>query len=108
MLWAGSPYDLHTHQRTMGSSSRKEPPERSPEMMYDMAPMGLLMWVGGLLVVLLVVAGCVAYLSHYRPPRGRPSLPPADAAVELLRHRLATGEIDDEEYLRSRSVLEDR
>jgi putative membrane protein len=75
--------------------------------MFGMPWMGLF-WVVGLLAVLLALAAHVAYLSHSGSSRGRSSAPPDDAAVELLRHRLANGEIDDEEYLRRRSVLEDR
>ena len=41
------------------------------------------------------------------PPRHRCVAPPEDDPVELLRHRLANGEIDDEDYLRRRSALGD-
>jgi putative membrane protein len=75
-------------------------------MMYDMAPMGPIWWVSGLVVVLLV-ATVVAALAHVQPPHRRPVAPTEDAPVELLRHRLAAGEIDDEEYLRRRSALGD-
>jgi putative membrane protein len=87
---------------------RARTPERSPTMMFGMAPMGLFAWIGGLLVVIVLVAACLAYLSYLGPARGRSDAPSGDDAVELLRHRLATGEIDDEEYLRRRSALEDR
>ena len=74
-------------------------------MMFGMAPMGLVWWMSGLLVVVLLAAACLACFSHVAPPRRRSVTPPEDAAVELLRHRLATGEIDDEEYLSRRSAL---
>jgi uncharacterized membrane protein len=77
-------------------------------MMFDMAPMGPIWWISGLVVVVLLVAACLASLAHVQPPRRRSVAPPGDAPVELLRHRLAAGEIDDEEYLRRRSALGDR
>ena len=67
--------------------------------MYDMAPMGPIWWISGLLVVVLLLAVSLASLAHLQPPRRRPVAPPEDAPVELLRHRLAAGEIDDEDYL---------
>jgi putative membrane protein len=76
-------------------------------MMFGMSLMGIF-WVLGLLAVLLALAAYVAYLSRSESSRGRSTAPPEDSAVELLRHRLAKGEIDDEEYLRRRSALEDR
>ena len=77
-------------------------------MMYGMAPMGPIWWISGLFVVLLLLAAGLASLAHLQPPRRRPVAPPEDAPVELLRHRLAAGEIDDEEYLTRRSALGDR
>jgi len=77
-------------------------------MMYDMAPMGSVWWIGGLVVVVLLLAAGLASLAHLEPPRQRPVAPSEDAPVELLRHRLAAGEIDDEDYLRRRSALGDR
>ena len=76
-------------------------------MMFGMAPMGLVWWMSGLLVVVLLAAACLASLSHLPLPRRRSAERTDDAAVELLRHRLATGEIDDEEYLSRRSALGD-
>jgi len=76
-------------------------------MMHDMASMGTFWWLSGLVVVVLVASACLASLARPRPS-GRPSVqPPEDASVELLRHRLAAGEIDDEDYLRRRSALGD-
>jgi uncharacterized membrane protein len=77
-------------------------------MMYDMAPMGPIWWIGGLLVVVLLLTAGLASLARLQPPHRRPVAPPEDAPVELLRHRLAAGEIDDEEYLTRRSALGDR
>jgi uncharacterized membrane protein len=77
-------------------------------MMYDMAPMGPIWWISGLLVVLLLAAACLATVAYLKPPRRLPVAPPEDGPVELLRHRLAAGEIDDEDYLRRRSALGDR
>ena len=77
-------------------------------MMHDMAPMGPIWWIGGLLVALLLLAAGLAYVAQVQPSRRRPAVPPRDAPVELLRHRLAAGEIDDEEYLSRRSALGDR
>jgi len=76
-------------------------------MMFGMPPMGLIWWMSGLLVVVLLLAACLTSLSHLPLPRRRSAEQPDDAALELLRHRLAIGEIDDEEYLRRRSALGD-
>lgn len=75
--------------------------------MYDMAPMGPIWWISGLVVVVLLLAAGLASLASVQPARRRSVAPPRDAPVELLRHRLAAGEIDDEEYLRRRSALGD-
>ena len=48
-------------------------------MMYDMAPMGPIWWIGGLLVVVLLLAAGLASLAHLQPQRRRPVAPPEDA-----------------------------
>ena len=76
-------------------------------MMFDMDPMGPLWWTIGLVVLALLGAACLVSLAHLRPSRPRFVAPPEDAPVQLLRHRLANGEIDDEDYLRRRSAMGD-
>ena len=76
-------------------------------MMFDTDPMGLLWWTIGLVVVVLLGAACLACFALFQRPRPRAVAPPEDAPVALLRHRLANGEIDDEDYLRRRSALGD-
>jgi uncharacterized membrane protein len=76
-------------------------------MMFDMAPMNSLWWTIGLVVVVLLGTAFFAAMAHLQPPRQRSVAPPEDDSVQLLRHRLATGEIDDEDYLRRRSALGD-
>ena len=71
--------------------------------MFDMAPMGPLWWTIGLVVFVLLGVACLASLAHLQPPRQRCVSPP----VQLMRHHLANGEIDDEDYLRRRSALGD-
>jgi len=62
-------------------------------------------WWVALLVLLVVATAVTAMISlRRRPDVGRDR----DDALELLRRRLATGEIDDTEYLTRRSVLEER
>ena len=58
------------------------------------------------LVVLLAATFTLAIVGGWAVARHtlRPGHP-VDPPVELLRSRLATGEIDDEEYLRRRSAL---
>jgi putative membrane protein len=65
---------------------------------------GLLFW--GLVIVALVlgVRWLVRQNSHdrYAPP---PAGPAAEDPVEVLRHRYARGEIDEEEFERRRKTL---
>jgi uncharacterized membrane protein len=71
-------------------------------------------FVAALLAVLWLVSVALAFgagvVVHRRlaPPVGHRTAGPGDAAAEILGRRLASGEIDDEEYLRLRSALESR
>jgi putative membrane protein len=72
-----------------------------------MAHMG---WGGGLAVTLLLflVAAVLTGLALARAGHPQGHDEDGDKALELLRRRLATGEIDDEDYLRRRSALDAR
>src|SRR5215469_16201053 len=59
------------------------------------AIMMLVLW-GGIVVLIVYLAGWIL--------RGRPS--PSDRSLELLRQRLAAGEITPEEFERVRTVLQ--
>ena len=61
-------------------------------------------WV--LLAVLVATAVSLAFAGGWAVARRSASRHGSDQAVELLRRRLATGEIDDEEYLRRRSAID--
>lgn len=64
--------------------------------------MGMGLWM--LLPVFLVVLG-LAFAARGNADRGR--RPEADEAERILRGRLAAGEIDPEEYRRTRAVLDE-
>lgn len=56
----------------------------------------------GALLVVLVGAATAAVLARRRPGADKP-----DESVQELRRRLARGEIDEDDYLSRRSVLDD-
>lgn len=66
----------------------------------------MLLWgLVGIAVLALAVVGIVA-LSR-KSFSDDPAVPArSDPAVEDLRHRLASGQIDEDEYLRRRAALE--
>ncbi|MDS1270870.1 SHOCT domain-containing protein [Lipingzhangella sp. LS1_29] len=81
-------------------------------MMGGMGMMGPGMMIGGLLVLLVLLAGVVAGavwlirgLGH-RDTAGGAVQTPHSAAQEELRRRYAAGEIDREEYLQRKVDLE--
>lgn len=75
--------------------------------MFDMAPMGPLWWTIGLVVFVLLGVACPGLPCASAAPRQRSVSPPIHVPVQLLRHHLANGEIDDEDYRRRRSALGD-
>lgn len=73
------------------------------------------MLMGALICVSLLVVAVIGIVGLVRGRQPLPVLsgdstplvsPQADPAVQELRRRLATGEIDEDEYLRRRSALE--
>ena len=70
-----------------------------------MGLLGGLLWL--VLIVLVVILIWRLVSGTARPGRmpGPPESPPASAAEEVLRHRFASGEIDEEEYRRRLSIL---
>lgn len=60
-----------------------------------------------LLVVLWLLSAAVMFGAGYVAARQRRGAP-RDEPLALLRRRLATGEIDDEQYLRLISAMESR
>lgn len=75
-----------------------------------MGQSGAMMLVWMLVLLAVLAAGAVAAYRLTRRPLGahRPERELTSSAVLLLERRLAAGEIDDEEYLRRRSVLDSR
>lgn len=72
-----------------------------------MGGMGLwmLLWaLVGLAVLVLAVVGVVWLVRRTDTPRPAPAID-RETPEELLRRRYATGEIDEDEYLRRRSGL---
>jgi putative membrane protein len=70
-----------------------------------------LMWIPGLLLTLLIVAGIVAVIvlavrASGRPPHDTGSLD-RDAARRILDERLARGEITTEQYRELRAALDE-
>jgi uncharacterized membrane protein len=65
--------------------------------------MTVVVWSG----FLLLVAGCLA-VGYAQLRRNRVYLTIDRDAIELLRRRLASGKIDDEEYVRRRFELQSR
>ncbi|WP_448002125.1 SHOCT domain-containing protein [Agromyces bauzanensis] len=68
------------------------------------------MWIPGLLLTLLVVAGIVVLIVLAVRSAGRPHDAPSadgDAARRILDERLARGEITSEQYRELRSTLDE-
>ncbi len=82
-------------------------------MMYGWYDQGMgggwwiLMMIGMVVFWVVFVIGIVALLRLYGPQRGgmRPQ-PPSSSAIEILKQRLARGELTEEEYTRLRKLLE--
>ena len=67
------------------------------------AVMTIVVWSG----FFILVVGCLAVGRAQMRREQRPATPER-GAVELLRQRLASGKIDDEEYVRRRYELQSR
>lgn len=63
------------------------------------------MWLLGPLMMLLFWGGLVLLVVWAVRSFSRPA-PPADSAVEILRRRLASGEITQEQYEQARRALQ--
>lgn len=67
----------------------------------------MLWWLIGLAVLVLAVVGII-WLVRKQGGSAMPQASPQGAAEEVLRRRYATGEIDEEEYVRRLAVLSGR
>lgn len=82
-------------------------------MMYGWNNQGMgggwwvLMIIGMVVFWAIFVIGTVALLRHYGPRRGAAHVEtPSSSAIEILKERLARGELTEEEYARLRKLLE--
>ena len=82
-------------------------------MMYGWNNQGMgggwwvLMMIGMVVFWAFFVIGIVALLRHYGPRRGAANAEsPSSSAIEILKERLARGELTEEEYARLRKLLE--
>lgn len=82
-------------------------------MMYGWYNQGMgggwwvLMMIGMVVFWVIFVIGIVALLRHYGPWRGGANAQLASgSAIEILKQRLARGELTEEEYTRLRKLLE--
>lgn len=67
--------------------------------------------IGVLVVLVWILTAGAMFAAGYLTARhgtGRLSARPQDESIALLRRRLATGEIDDEQFLRMLSAMETR
>lgn len=65
-------------------------------------------WMGGIFMMVfwLLIIGLVVYLvSKSSNNRGHISSTESNRALEILNERYASGEIDEEEYLRKKKLL---
>lgn len=82
-------------------------------MMYGWHNQGMgggwwvLMMIGMVVFWAIFVIGIVALLRHYGPRRGGANAQLASgSSIEILKQRLARGELTEEEYTRLRKLLE--
>lgn len=61
-------------------------------------------WMSLMMVIPVLIAALLA-LAVLRGPGSRTGRRDEDAALEALRHRFATGEIDEDEFNRRRAAL---
>jgi putative membrane protein len=66
---------------------------------------GLAFWVLVIVALILGVRWLIRQNSQDRYAGPPPAGPPAEDPLEVLRHRYARGEIDEEEYERRRKTL---
>ncbi|MGP8066510.1 MAG: SHOCT domain-containing protein [Acidimicrobiales bacterium] len=61
--------------------------------------------VAALVIAFLVIAFVVIFRGHLRPAPGEPAERPVDSPQLVLARRLASGEIDEDEYRRRLEAL---
>ncbi len=72
--------------------------------MVGLGILGMLLWLAIIVLAVVLIWRLLSSNNRQQQPPA-PPLSGASAAEEVLRHRFASGEIDEEEYRRRLSIL---